>query len=283
MVPKIVNLGMNLKLTNRDLLGVSAIIIAGCAAFFSVTGLGVLFNSTAVMIMASGLEFAKIVLAAHLKKNWAQIEKVLRSYLVIATILLMLLTSMGIFGYLSNSFQSQSLKLEQADRKETLIKDKININNSEINRYNTQVSNITTIRNSQEKNYSKLIEKDKFTGRLSNQINGADNQIKIYSKKIDSLNNSNLVLYQDIDSLKNTNLDLEKEVGGFRFVAQSFNIPLKKAVKWFILLIVFVFDPLAIALIIAYNKSYLVEDIVIAENNNSFEEEQKRGRPKKKL
>jgi hypothetical protein len=235
------------------------------------------------MIMASGLEFAKIVLAAYLKKNWAQIEKVLRSYLVIATILLMLLTSMGIFGYLSNSFQSQSLKLEQADRKETLIKDKININNSEINRYNTQVSNITTIRNSQENNYSKLIEKDKFTGRLSNQINVADNQIKLYSKKIDSLNNSNLVLYQYIDSLKNTNIDLEKEVGGFRFVAQSFNIPLKKAVKWFILLIVFVFDPLAIALIIAYNKSNLVEDIVIAENNNSFEEEQKRGRPKKKL
>jgi hypothetical protein len=283
LVPKIVNLGMNLKLTNRDLLGLSAIIIAGCAAFFSVTGLGVLFNSTAVMIMASGLEFAKIVLAAYLKKNWAQIEKVLRSYLVIATILLMLLTSMGIFGYLSNSFQSQSLKLEQADRKETLIKDKININNSEINRYNTQVSNITTIRNSQENNYSKLIEKDKFTGRLSNQINVADNQIKLYSKKIDSLNNSNLVLYQYIDSLKNTNIDLEKEVGGFRFVAQSFNIPLKKAVKWFILLIVFVFDPLAIALIIAYNKSNLVEDIVIAENNNSFEEEQKRGRPKKKL
>jgi hypothetical protein len=281
LVSKIVNLGMNLKLTNRDLLGLSAIIIAGCAAFFSVTGLGVLFNSTAVMIMASGLEFAKIVLAAYLKKNWAQIEKVLRAYLVIATILLMLLTSMGIFGYLSNSFQSQSLKLEQADRKETLIKDKININNSEINRYNTQVSNITTIRNSQENNYSKLIEKDKFTGRLSNQINGADNQIKLYSKKIDSLNNSNLVLYQDIDSLKNTNIDLEKEVGGFRFVAQSFNIPLKKAVKWFILLIVFVFDPLAIALIIAYNKS--LEDDVIAENNNSFEEEQKRGRPKKKL
>ena len=283
MVPKIVNLGMNLKLTNRDLLGLSAIIIAGCAAFFSVTGLGVLFNSTAVMIMASGLEFAKIVLAAYLKKNWAEIEKVLRAYLVIATILLMLLTSMGIFGYLSNSFQTQSLKLEQADRKETLIKDKININNSEINRYNTQVSNITTIRNSQENNYSKLIEKDKFTGRLSNQINVADNQIKLYSKKIDSLNNSNLVLYQYIDSLKNTNIDLEKEVGGFRFVAQSFNIPLKKAVKWFILLIVFVFDPLAIALIIAYNKSNLVEDIVIAENNNSFEEEQKRGRPKKKL
>jgi hypothetical protein len=283
LVPKIVNLGMNLKLTNRDLLGLSAIIIAGCAAFFSVTGLGVLFNSTAVMIMASGLEFAKIVLAAYLKKNWAEIEKVLRAYLVIATILLMLLTSMGIFGYLSNSFQTQSLKLEQADRKETLIKDKININNSEINRYNTQVSNITTIRNSQENNYSKLIEKDKFTGRLSNQINVADNQIKLYSKKIDSLNNSNLVLYQYIDSLKNTNIDLEKEVGGFRFVAQSFNIPLKKAVKWFILLIVFVFDPLAIALIIAYNKSNLVEDIVIAENNNSFEEEQKRGRPKKKL
>jgi hypothetical protein len=281
LVSKIVNLGMNLKLTNRDLLGLSAIIIAGCAAFFSVTGLGVLFNSTAVMIMASGLEFAKIVLAAYLKKNWAQIEKVLRSYLVIATILLMLLTSMGIFGYLSNSFQSQSLKIEQADRKETLIKDKININNSEINRYNTQVSNITTIRNSQENNYSKLIEKDKFTGRLSNQINGADNQIRLYSKKLDSLNNSNIALYQVIDSLKNTNLDLEKEVGGFRFVAQSFNIPLKKAVKWFILLIVFVFDPLAIALIIAYNKS--LEDDVIVENNNSFEEEQKRGRPKKKI
>ena len=85
-------------------------------------------------------------------------------------------------------------------------------------------------------------------------ISNADNLLSINSRKIDSLNLLNVSIYEKIDSVKNVNLDLEREIGGFRFIAESFNIPLKKAVKWFILMIVFVFDPFAIALLLAFTK-----------------------------
>jgi hypothetical protein len=239
----------------KTLLGFSAILIAGCAAFFSVTGLGLLFRSVSVMIMASSLEFAKIVTASYLKQMWYDIEKTLKVYLVIAVAILMFLTSMGIFGFLSDAFQNQSIKLDQMERKISVVNNKIAINNKEVERYTIQINNLTQIRNSQESNYSKLVDKESSTGRISGMIKNADAQISAISKKVDSLNTLNVQLYQSVDDIKNENVDLEKEVGGFRFVADAFNIELKKAVKYFIILIVFVFDPLAVALILAFNST----------------------------
>jgi hypothetical protein len=239
----------------KNLLGFSAILIAGCAAFFSVTGLGLLFRSISVMIMASSLELAKIVTASYLKQMWYDIEKTLKIYLVIAVAILMFLTSMGIFGFLSDAFQNQSIKLDQMERKISVVNNKIAINNKEVERYTIQINNLTQIRNSQESNYSKLVDKESSTGRISGMIKNADAQISAISKKVDSLNTLNVQLYQSVDDIKNENVDLEKEVGGFRFVADAFNIELKKAVKYFIILIVFVFDPLAVALILAFNST----------------------------
>ena len=94
----------------KFLVGFSALIIAGCAAFFSVTGLGVLFSgaSTAVMVMAGSLEFAKLVAATYLKQMWDDITGFNKWYLTIAVGILMVITSAGIFGYLSNAFQPVS-------------------------------------------------------------------------------------------------------------------------------------------------------------------------------
>jgi hypothetical protein len=102
----------------KYLVGVSALIVAGCAAYFSVTGLGILFSgaSVAVMIMASSLELAKLVTATYLKQKWDEIKGVIKWYLTASVIVLMLITSAGIFGYLSNAFQAQSLQLQQVDR-----------------------------------------------------------------------------------------------------------------------------------------------------------------------
>ena len=102
----------------KYLVGVSALIIAGCAAFFSVTGLGVLFSgaSISVMIMAGSLEIAKLVAATYLKQKWDEIGGFNKWYLTSAVALLMIITSAGIFGYLSNAFQAQSLKLQVVDR-----------------------------------------------------------------------------------------------------------------------------------------------------------------------
>jgi hypothetical protein len=239
----------------KYLVGLSALIIAGCAAFFSVTGLGVLFSgaSTAVMVMAGALEFAKLVAATYLKQVWDEIKGFNKWYLVSAVALLMLITSAGIFGYLSNAFQQQSLKLQQVDREISVFDTKITQNESEIARYTTQLTNQQNIRNSQEQNISKVVERNGNTTRLMQMVRNADTEITQISAKINNLTEENNKNYEEINKIKNENVDIEKEVGGFRFVAEAFNVELAQVVKFFIFLIVLVFDPLAIALIIAFN------------------------------
>ena len=239
----------------KYLVGFSALIIAGCAAFFSVTGLGVLFSgaSTAVMVMAGSLEFAKLVAATYLKQKWDEIKGFNKWYLVTAVGVIMLITSAGIFGYLSNAFQQQNLKLGQIEREISVFQTQITTNESEINRFTAQITNLQQIRNSQEANISKIIERNGSTSRLSTMVRNADKEISAISVKINTLTEKNNKNYEEINKIKNNNIETEREVGGFRFVAEMFGVELKKVVKFFIFLIVVVFDPLAIALIIAFN------------------------------
>ena len=230
------------------LVGFSALIIAGCAAFFSVTGLGVLFSgsSTAVMVMAGSLEFAKLVAATYLKQMWEEIKGFNKWYLVSAVALLMLITSAGIFGYLSNAFQAQSLKLQQVDREIVVHSTKIDQNTIQITQLSTQISEFN-------KNQGKILDGGKVNSRLIRSIDNRDKEIGKINKKISDLQDQNAKENEKINEIKTSNIDLEKEVGGFRFVAEAFGMELKNVVKFFIFLIVIVFDPLAIALIIAFN------------------------------
>jgi ABC-type multidrug transport system fused ATPase/permease subunit len=232
----------------KYLVGFSALIIAGCAAFFSVTGLGVLFSgaSTAVMVMAGSLEFAKLVAATYLKQKWDEIQGFNKWYLVSAVALLMLITSAGIFGYLSNAFQAQSLKLQQVDREIMVHTTKIDQNTIQITQLSTQISEFN-------KNQGKIIDGSKVNSRLLRSIDNRDKEIAKINKKISDLQDQNAKENEKINEIKTSNIDLEKEVGGFRFVAEAFGIELKNVVKFFIFLIVIVFDPLAVALIIAFN------------------------------
>lgn len=232
----------------KYLVGFSALIIAGCAAFFSVTGLGVLFSgaSTAVMVMASSLEFAKLVAATYLKQMWDEIRGFNKWYLVSAVALLMIITSAGIFGYLSNAFQAQSLKLQQVDREIMVHSTKIDQNTIQITQLSTQISEFN-------KNQGKIIDGGKVNNRLLRSIDNRDKEIAKINKKISDLQDQNAKENEKINEIKTSNIDLEKEVGGFRFVAEAFGMELKNVVKFFIFLIVIVFDPLAVALIIAFN------------------------------
>jgi cell division protein FtsL len=256
----------------KYLVGFSALIIAGCAAFFSVTGLGVLFSgaSTAVMVMAGALEFAKLVAATYLKQMWGEIKGFNKWYLVSAVALLMLITSAGIFGYLSNAFQSQSLKLQQVDREIMVHSTKIDQNTTQITQLSTQISEFN-------KNQGKIIDGGKVNSRLLRSIDNRDKEIAKINKKISDLQDQNAKENEKINEIKTSNIDLEKEVGGFRFVAEAFGVELKNVVKFFIFLIVIVFDPLAVALIIAFNglidvKKKKREDILgkMIENNQKM-------------
>jgi hypothetical protein len=232
----------------KFLVGFSALIIAGCAAFFSVTGLGVLFSgaSTAVMVMAGSLEFAKLVAATYLKQMWDEIKGFNKWYLTIAVGILMMITSAGIFGYLSNAFQAQSLQLQQVDREVLVFSTKIEQNNSQITQLNTQLGQLSSTQNT-------ILDKGTVNNRLLRSIDNKDRQVATVNKKISALQDENAKNNEKINEIKIKNLDLEKEVGGFRFIAEAFGIELKNVVKFFIFLIVIVFDPLAIALIIAFN------------------------------
>jgi hypothetical protein len=232
----------------KFLVGFSALIIAGCAAFFSVTGLGVLFSgaSTAVMVMAGSLEFAKLVAATYLKQMWDEIKGFNKWYLTIAVGILMMITSAGIFGYLSNAFQAQSLQLQQVDREVLVFSTKIEQNTAQITQLNTQLGQLSSTQ-------STILEKGKVNNRLLRSIDSKDKQVSQINKKISDLQDENAKNNEKINEIKVKNLGLEKEVGGFRFIAEAFGIELKNVVKFFIFLIVIVFDPLAIALIIAFN------------------------------
>ena len=232
----------------KVLVGLSAIIIAGCAAYFSVTGLGVLFAgaSVSVMVMASSLELAKLVAATYLKQKWDEIGGFNKWYLTISVGVLMLITSAGIFGYLSNAFQAQSLQLQQVDREIAVHQTKIDQNTTQIEQLSTQITEFNT-------NQGKIIDGGKVNSRLLRSIDNRDKEIGKINNKISDLQTENAGETQKINEIKIKNLDLEKEVGGFRFVAEAFGVELKNVVKFFIFLIVIVFDPLAVALIIAFN------------------------------
>ncbi len=232
----------------KYLVGFSALIIAGCAAYFSVTGLGVLFAgaSISVMVMASSLELAKLVAATYLKQEWDNIKGFNKWYLTISVGLLMLITSAGIFGYLSNAFQAQSLQLQQVDREIAVHQTKIDQNTAQITQLSTQITEFNT-------NQGKILDGGKVNSRLIRSIDNRDKQIAKINDKISVLQTENAKETEKINEIKISNIDLEKEVGGFRFVAEAFGMELKNVVKFFIFLIVIVFDPLAVALIIAFN------------------------------
>ena len=238
----------------------AAIAVAGTGAYFSVTGLGVLFSgaSTAVIVMASALEFAKLVTASYLEQKWKETTLFLKVYLTSAVFILMLITSAGIFGYLSNAFQQQNIKLQQVDREILVFQTKIDQNTAQIEQLSTQISE-------SNKNQTTILGKGKVNNRLLRSIDNRDRQIGKINDKIAKLQEDNAKNNEEINKIRLNNLDLEKEVGGFKFVAQAFDVELDKVVKWFMFLIVFVFDPLAIALVLALNK-------LLKENKPKIEE-----------
>jgi hypothetical protein len=198
------------------------------------------------MVMASSLELAKLVAATYLKQKWDELQGFNKWYLTISVGVLMLITSAGIFGYLSNAFQAQSLQLQQVDREIAVHQTKIDQNTAQIQQLSTQITEFNT-------NQGKLLDGGKVNKRLIRSIDNRDKQISKINDKISDLQTQNAEETEKINQIKISNLGLEKEVGGFRFVAEAFNMELKNVVKFFIFLIVIVFDPLAVALIIAFN------------------------------
>ena len=257
------------------LVGLAALAVAGCAAFFSVTGLALLFSgaSLAVMVMGTSLEIAKLVSASYLHQYWDTTNKLLRFYLVSCVLTLVVITSAGIFGFLSNAYQSTSLKSDVVSREIGVFQSKITQNEQQIGQLNSQMGNL-------QQNSGTLLGSGKINNRLIRSIDNRDRQITKLSTKIGVLNDSIAVWNIKINEIKNNNLDLEREIGGFKFIAEAFNLPINSVVKFFIFLLIFVFDPMAVTLIIAFNTA-LQEDR--KKKPKKIVEEPKNGQPNLKL
>ena len=235
------------------ILGISALFISGMAAFFSVTGIGMLFSGSfiAVCMMASSLEVGKLVTASFLYRYWNTINWLQKSYMTIATIILIGITSMGIFGFLSNSYMGATVEFEGMTTKLQVYKDQLN-----------------------------TLEEDKefLKQELEQSVNALpDNYITVKRK----LRNEYNPLIQDksiqISELKNKVGQLEIEmvdtgidVGPLLYIAEAFDTDIDTAVKWIMLVLIFVFDPLAVILVIGFNIVLLDKKDIITEEDKDY-------------
>ena len=265
------------------LLGLSALFVAACGGFFSVKGIGLLFSGSfwATVIMASSLEFGKIMATSFLYRYWNKINKLLKIYLICAVLILMGITSLGVFGFLSQAFYSTKSDLDSIQSELTLLENKKNSLNSQIVSNNERVQTLTDTRKNQENNLTKVLDQSTTTiVNKSGGLFGKDSQEKVIDKKsvelkskslegmqssisslesnIEKINNINNSLLNDINSIDNSIIALNKQItksdiGTYKFIAEAFNVPIESVVKWFILFIVIVFDPLAVCLVLAYN------------------------------
>ncbi len=252
-----------MKLNFGHLLGFSSLLVAACAAFFSIYGLSQLFAgaSIAVIVMASALELSKIISASFLHKYWSKISKMLRIYLTIGVVVLVTITSAGIYGFLSNAYQKTANNLELHNGEIAVIDTKINQIQSKIDN-NSKIIEMKTKRLDQLSNI-RVSQENRLDGRnnrgVRSDINRSSNDINNLNVEIDKINIENSALMDSISKYNMSKLDLNNksevtgEIGPLKYMAELTGVPMNKIVNYFILLLIFVFDPLAIALVIATN------------------------------
>lgn len=235
----------------------SAVAISGIAAYFSIIGLIAIFPTTpwAIAVMGGSLELAKLVTASWLYRNWKTSPLTIKYYFTVAVLILSLITTMGIFGYLSKAHMDQSIPIGDVAAKVSMIDEKINV----------QKENIETTR----KILKQLDEAVDNVMSRSSDTKGAERAVQIrktQQKERARLNEEIQTAQQEIKKLSEERAPLatearkvEAEVGPIKYIAALMygdnpdqNL-LERAVRWVIILIVMVFDPLAILLLIAAN------------------------------
>ena len=236
----------------------SALFVSSCAVFYSVYGLSQLFAgaSKAVIVMASSLEFAKLVVASLLYQYWSEINKWLRLYLTIACITLMLITSGGIYGFLSGAYQETATKSELMDKHTLVLQTKQNRfqeqlkGEKELLIYYTEALSNPTMIQYIDRDTEQLVTTTSSRQRklMTDQLNGVKNNINMLN---DSISIYDMKILEKEISNENA-----RELGPLKYVAKSLGVEMDKVVNYFLLLIVFVFDPLAVCLVIAANFAF---------------------------
>jgi len=255
------------------IVALSALSVSASAAFYSVYGLSNLFAgaSTAVIIMASSLEFAKLVAASALYQYWDRVNLFLKTYLSIAIFVLIGITSAGIYGFLSGAYQETSIK-------GAIVASEISILESKQNRFTRD----TEFLNNNIQDWSKALANpttiqyvDRETGQLvtttsSRQRRALEAQLEesriAYSEASDSISSIDIQILALQAGDETT-----RELGPLKYVSTLIDKPMDSIINWFMLLIIFVFDPLAIALVIVANIAFgraRPEEVIMEELDN---------------
>jgi hypothetical protein len=231
-----------------------ALAISTVAAYYSIVGLTAIFaaEKLAIAVMAVTLEIGKLICASWTFTNWKSCPVIMRSYFILAVVVLMLITSLGIFGFLSRAHITQSSPTALISERIERIDLKIDQRQTQIKRYQGRLDTL-------DQALQRYIELGAISKGLA-KIGAMDNETSLLKTKVEGLENEIDGLSDEKYGLK-TELNLaEVEVGPIRYVASMLyddvsESQLEEAVRWIIILLIFVFDPLAVVLVIAANIS----------------------------
>lgn len=245
-----------------SLLVIVTFAISASAAFFSVYGLTQIFSGQflAVAIMGVSLEAGKLLAASYVYRYRKNMPKLLKYYLNIAILVLMFITSIGIYGFLSAAYQSDVLDLKTLNAKISTLE----IKKDELSKIKTE-----------KLERKKQIDAD-IASLPNNFVTGRQRLMKSYGKElealnkdIDELNKQLQEITEEIAKYKEKKITMETHVGPIVFIAKSLGVSVDDSTKWLIFLIVFVFDPLAVALTLAINHGFMLYKQEKEKNKNN--------------
>ncbi len=252
------------------LIAFSALSVSLSAAFYSISGLSKLFAGAAfaVIVMAASLEIAKLVIASLLYQYRKNLPKLLKYYLSIACVVLILITSMGIYGFLSAAYQETAAKAGNIDAQITLIETKRDNIKEQLAVYNEEKlsinKSITSLRNGLSNNVIQYTDTSGNTvtttssstrRALEKQLDQAIGRQTIINTKVDDLNDKIFQYETEIVEVRTSDA-VSSELGPLKYLSGLTGTPMDKIINWLLLTIIFVFDPLAIALVVAANFAF---------------------------
>ena len=253
------------------IIALSALAVSGSAAFYSVFGLSKLFAgaSLEVIIMAGSLEVAKLVIASLLYKYWNTLNKGLRMYLTVATVVLVLITSMGIYGFLSAAYQDTYRQLTTKENQTAYLTQKKDFYEKDVIRFDSELerisSNISTLSNAKS---SSIQVKDTslaagFRTTIStSEIRMASKRIEVEEENRKAVQEKRVVAADSLQKFQleilelDNNTEVAGELGPLQYLSGLTGMSMDKIINILLLIIIFVFDPLAIALVVAANFAF---------------------------
>jgi len=252
------------------LLFICASILSSTAAYFSVFGLIKLFSGSfyPILVMASGLELSKIVSISYLTRNWSSISKLMKIYMIISVSILILLTSVGIYGFLVSSYQDSkkyllenNSNIEVYQKKIDFLSVKLQSIDKNIDLLSNRSNNLSKYRENQErridtlynrKSYSLAKSTEKFILNSQQEIQSINKNIENLYLEKSNINDSIVNLTYKINEL---NIETDNsDIGPIKYISDITGVNIDVTINYFIFIIIFVFDPMAIILFIAFNK-----------------------------